>query len=394
MKLNLILIYIIIFCFTSISFADYNKDRLKETKSYLNEIKKQLDEERKQINKIENTRKSIALKVDNLNETLRIQSRMINDLNFEADKLKGEVSELEKETTRLNNEIAVIKDSVETGNIYLIDNIEFVSIKLLLFTKESRDTVKNMEILENVNTVLMRKAEEISEKSARLKAVKTEKEVKSRDVDHLIRVKQRLVNEYNNEKITLRQLVSVMEQDKENKLEYIKILNDKQEAFKAKLDRINKQIEESRKKEKSSSGDSTAFGKLKGNMDWPMSGNIIEFFGPKKVEGFDGTIQNKGIKISPAKHGEVRVVFDGAVRYVDNIRGFGNLIIVGHPGAYYTLYANLDRVNVETGNNVVKGQALGIVPVDQDAETPYLYFEIRKNNEALNPSEWLKPVRR
>ncbi|MGE4497152.1 MAG: murein hydrolase activator EnvC [Deferribacterales bacterium] len=380
--------------FAAYASADYYEDRLKETKGYLSDIKKRLDEERRQIDKIENTKKTVALKVDNLNETLDVQSRMIAELSNESDKLRKDIQALDKETGRLNSEIAKIKDSVETSNIYLIDNIEFVNIKLLLFTKESRDTIKNMEIVENINTILMKKADEISVKSARLEAVKNEKETKSRDIEHLLRMKQRLVNEYSVEKTKLNQLVAVMEQDKESKREYIKILGRKQKDFEKKMDRIRVQLEENRKKEKADEGDATLFGRLKGKMDWPLEGEIVEFFGPKKVEGFQGTIQNKGIKVSPSKHGDVRAVFEGTVKYVDNIRGFGNLVIIGHPGAYYTLYANMSRVSVQTGGNVASGQAIGAVSVDRQAETPYLYFEIRKHNEALNPAEWLKPVRR
>lgn len=374
--------------------ADYYEDRLKETRSYLTDIKKRLDEERRQIDKIDNTKKTVALKVDNLNETLDVQGKMISELTGESVQLRREVQALERETKTLNSEIATIRDSVETSNIYLIDNIEYVNIKLLLFTKESRDTIKNMEIVENINTILMKKADEIATKSARLRQIKDEKEGKSRDIEHLLRMKQRLVDEYNTEKTKLNQLVAVMEQDKESKREYIKILSRKQQDFEKKMDRIRVQLEENRKKEKADEGDATLFGRLKGKMDWPLEGEIIEFFGPKKVEGFQGTIQNKGIKISPSKHGDVRAVSEGTVKYVDNIRGFGNLVIVGHPGAYYSLYANMGRVNVQTGNNVAAGQAIGSVAVDQQPETPYLYFEIRKHNEALNPAEWLKPVRR
>ncbi|MCD8493576.1 MAG: hypothetical protein LRY51_17725 [Geovibrio sp.] len=95
-------------------------------------------------------------------------------------------------------------------------------------------------------------------------------------------MKQRLVDEYNTEKTKLNQLVAVMEQDKESKREYIKILSRKQQDFEKKMDRIRVQLEENRKKEKADEGDATLFGRLKGKMDWPLEGEIIEFFGPKK----------------------------------------------------------------------------------------------------------------
>lgn len=374
--------------------AQYYEDRLKETTNYLKDIKKQLDEERRQIDKIEDTKKSVALKVANLNESLKAQADVIASLNLDAERIDKEVKSLEAESRKLNGEIAKIKDSIETSNIYLIDNTDFVNVKLLLFTKESRDTVKNMELVENINTILMARADEIKTKSDRLEQIKEESSRRLRDVEHLIRVRANVVKEYNTEKIKLNQLAAVMEHDRESKQEYIKILADKQKDFESKLDRIRKQLEESKKQEKAQAADSSAFGKLKGTMDWPMQGAIIEFFGPKKVEGFQGTINNNGIKIRPDKHGEVRAVTEGTVRYVDNIRGFGNLVIVGHAGSYYTLYANMAGVSVQTGEKIAPSQVIGLVSVDLQADTPYLYFEIRRGNQAINPTEWLKPIRR
>ncbi|MCD8493578.1 MAG: hypothetical protein LRY51_17735 [Geovibrio sp.] len=70
--------------------ADYYEDRLKETRSYLTDIKKRLDEERRQIDKIDNTKKTVALKVDNLNETLDVQGKMISELTGESVQLRRE----------------------------------------------------------------------------------------------------------------------------------------------------------------------------------------------------------------------------------------------------------------------------------------------------------------
>lgn len=172
----------------------------------------------------------------------------------------------------------------------------------------------------------------------------------------------------------------------------MRLLKEKQEEFENKLDRIRKKIEREKEKEEEKKADSSGFASLKGKLDWPVRGTVIEHFGPKKVKGFKGTIQNKGIKIRPGKSGEIRTVYGGTVKYVDTIRGFGNLVIVRHPDSYFTLYANMDRVNVTVGQELAKGQAIGTVGVDLGGVESYLYFEIRRHNVAVNPAEWLKPL--
>ena len=45
---------------------------------------------------------------------------------------------------------------------------------------------------------------------------------------------------------------------------------------------------------------------------------------------------------------------------------------------------------MESGKKVSQGEALGDIIVDKDMENPYLYFELRKKDMALNPALWFK----
>ncbi|WP_273266865.1 murein hydrolase activator EnvC family protein, partial [Flexistipes sinusarabici] len=133
----------------------------------------------------------------------------------------------------------------------------------------------------------------------------------------------------------------------------------------------------------------SVFAKAKGTLPWPAEGKVIEEFGPKKIEGFRGKVFNKGIKIALESEG-VKSVFDGTVKYVDWIRGYGNIIIVKHDKNYYTLYANLDKIYVSTGQEVLGGEQIGSINIYSGNKKSTLYFEVRKQNEAVNPSLWLK----
>ena len=56
------------------------------------------------------------------------------------------------------------------------------------------------------------------------------------------------------------------------------------------------------------------------------------------------------------------------------------------------MYAGLDNIAVRKGDKVKTGQRLGHIYSDaDDGERPVLHFELRREKQKLNPSEWVKP---
>lgn len=121
---------------------------------------------------------------------------------------------------------------------------------------------------------------------------------------------------------------------------------------------------------------------------WPLGGKVIEKFGTKKIDGFKGVVHKKGIKIKPSEN-QVSSVYDGVVMHTDTAWGLGWFVIIEHYGGYYSLYANLDEIIVDKDQKVHAGEILGTIDIDRGTNTPYLYFEIRIHDKAVDPMEWL-----
>ncbi len=115
---------------------------------------------------------------------------------------------------------------------------------------------------------------------------------------------------------------------------------------------------------------------------WPVSGRVISGFGT----GVNGE-RNDGINIV-ANHGTpFRAAEAGTVSYVGNeLRGFGNLLLIQHDNGFVTAYAHADRVTVERGQRVQAGQFVGYLGSTGDVSEPQLHFEIRQGTRPVNPS--------
>jgi murein DD-endopeptidase MepM/ murein hydrolase activator NlpD len=119
---------------------------------------------------------------------------------------------------------------------------------------------------------------------------------------------------------------------------------------------------------------------------WPVQGRIVSDFGPKP-----GGLHNDGINIAAARGTAVNAAENGVVVYAGNeLRGFGNLLLVRHADGWVTAYGHCDQLLVRRGQQVRRGQAIARVGATGNVRTPQLHFEVRRGTRPVNPNEFLE----
>jgi murein DD-endopeptidase MepM/ murein hydrolase activator NlpD len=114
---------------------------------------------------------------------------------------------------------------------------------------------------------------------------------------------------------------------------------------------------------------------------WPVRGKVISTFG-SKAKG----LRNDGINIAAPHGAPVRAAEGGVVAYAGNeLRGFGNLLLIKHADGWVTAYAHNDVLLVKRGEAVAKGQIIARVGNSGSVATPQLHFEIRQGKRAVDP---------
>jgi murein DD-endopeptidase MepM/ murein hydrolase activator NlpD len=122
-----------------------------------------------------------------------------------------------------------------------------------------------------------------------------------------------------------------------------------------------------------------------GQFAWPVQGKVIGAFGTMK----DGT-KNDGVNIAAPAGAPVVAAADGVVAYAGNeLRGFGNMILIRHDGGYVTAYAHNASLLVKKGDKVKRGQTIARVGATGAVFGPQLHFEIRKGTEPVDPMTFL-----
>jgi septal ring factor EnvC (AmiA/AmiB activator) len=131
---------------------------------------------------------------------------------------------------------------------------------------------------------------------------------------------------------------------------------------------------------------SRAFASLKGQMKYPVKGELMNRYGSPREEG--GAVW-KGLFIRASTGQSVHAVADGRVVYADWLRGFGNLLILDHGGGYMSLYGNNEGLLRQLGDRVRAGDAVAQVGATGGVEESGLYFELRRDGKPFDPVKWV-----
>ena len=118
---------------------------------------------------------------------------------------------------------------------------------------------------------------------------------------------------------------------------------------------------------------------------WPVKGKLLSSFGAK-----EGGLHNDGINIAAKEGAPVKAAENGVIAYAGNeLRGFGNLLLIKHANGYVTAYAHNATLLVSRGDKVKKGQDIATVGSTGNVSTPQLHFELRKGKKPLDPRKHL-----
>ncbi|HEV2558523.1 MAG TPA: peptidoglycan DD-metalloendopeptidase family protein [Microvirga sp.] len=115
---------------------------------------------------------------------------------------------------------------------------------------------------------------------------------------------------------------------------------------------------------------------------WPARGRIIA--------GFGANGGNEGINIAVPEGTPVKAAEAGTVTYAgDEVKGYGNLILVRHDNGYVSAYAHNSALQVKRGERVKRGQVIATSGQTGNVTSPQLHFEIRKGQTAVDPTKYL-----
>jgi septal ring factor EnvC (AmiA/AmiB activator) len=131
-------------------------------------------------------------------------------------------------------------------------------------------------------------------------------------------------------------------------------------------------------------------GVLREGLSWPVRGEVIRRFGTIRERDTGARLTSNGVEIRAGLGAPIGAAADGIIAHVGWLRGFGRIVIVDHGEGHHTLNAHLSSATVARGDEVRKGDTIGLVGDTESINGPKLYFELRARGRPKDPIPYMR----
>jgi len=123
---------------------------------------------------------------------------------------------------------------------------------------------------------------------------------------------------------------------------------------------------------------------------WPVEGRLMSGFA-QRTDPFSGEgAFHTGVDISAPTGTPIHATADGIVIQAEMVAGgYGRLVRIDHGGAVQTYYAHMSKINVHVGQEVRRGDIVGLVGSSGRVTAPHLHYEVRMGGAPVNPYRYL-----
>jgi septal ring factor EnvC (AmiA/AmiB activator) len=398
-------LFFFVFC-TGLAFGQ----SLNELRSKKQKTSEEIQYTNKLLEEARKNERSTVTKLNLLNKQIELRNSLISGINAEVDALSGYIDDNAWVVQQLSNDLGEIKaDYAEMVRLAQKNRSSYDKIMFVLSANSFNQAYKRMsylrqytdyrrkqaEIILSLKDLIEKKVAELEKQRAMKRSVLQEKQNETNQLNREKQQQNKYINELKGQQNELRKKLRQQQQIEEQLSREIERIIE-EEARKA----MQKQDVGKTKQTGSVSGGMALtpeqklvagkFEKNRGRLPWPVErGVITDRFGVhahpimKNIQ-----IKNNGIDITTARGMAVRAVFDGEVSRVFVVSG-GNMAVIVRHGSYLTVYSNLTNIRVKAGEKVTTKQEIGTVYSDPDDGKSVLKFQIWKENQKLDPEDWI-----
>lgn len=340
------------------------EEDIKQKKQARDEERKKEEIFRKEIKRIDTALSSLISRQREIRKKLKIAQRNIQIASKSLYIARDVVNSRETDFRKTINDAWTWRSSfrlisLENNDIDLKDVVEYKKRQYDLACKNEQmcqEALKRWQLAKNELTELETKLEENLKQQRDLKEEK--KKLLTNATAHRIAIEEE-IKSLNETATALNNMIL--------KLERSKKLTEEQIEREAQLKKMVSQ--------------------LKGNIPWPVQGEVVLKFGKNRRNDIEAPLISNGIRIKTSPRSCVRAVSKGECIFAGNFRSYGQMVVLDHGGAFYTIYGMLDKISVSEGGVVKAGDKVGVSGNDNDST---IYFEIRVDGQPVDPLQWLE----
>ncbi|HEN3579002.1 TPA: murein hydrolase activator EnvC [Yersinia enterocolitica] len=396
--------------------ADAPAAKTADNKTQLKTIQQDIAEKEKSVQQQKQQRSALLDQLKQQENTIAQASRSLRETQATLTELDKDISSLTASISKLQTQQSQQQNLLSKQLDAAFKQGQHSGLQLILSGEESQRSERILAYFSYLNEARQKSIEELKQTRTDLSVEKKTLEQKKNQqkvlLDEQKAQQQKLEEARTARKKTLTSLEASLEKDQQGLAELKlnesrlrdQIAKAEREA-KARAEReakeaarVRKQVkakEQQAKKtgssykpsesERSLMARTGGLGRPGGQAVWPVRGNVTHRFG----EALQGELRWKGMVISAPEGSEVKAIADGRVLLADWLQGYGLVVVVEHGKGDMSLYGYNQSALVNVGAQVKAGQPIALVGTSGGQGEPSLYFEIRRQGQAVNPQPWL-----
>ncbi|PSN06175.1 murein hydrolase activator EnvC [Siccibacter turicensis] len=382
-----------------------DRDQLKSIQQDIAEKERAVRQQQQQRSKLQEQLKSQDQAIAAASRQLRETEATLTQINAQVAELNASLAKLEKQKAAQERNLAAQLDAAFRQG-------QHTGLQLILSGEESQRGQRLQAYFGYLNQARQ-------ETIAQLKQTREEVDVQKRELEGKQTQQQTLLYEQKAQQVKLEQaraerkktLTSLESSIQQGQQQLSELranesrLRDRiaraEAAAKARAQREAAEAEKVRNRQKEATRKGTTYkpteserslmsrtgglGSPRGQAYWPVRGTLLHRYG----EQLQGELRWKGIVIGASEGTEVKAIADGRVILADWLQGYGLVVVVEHGKGDMSLYGYNQSALVNVGTQVRAGQPIALVGSSGGQGRPSLYFEIRRQGQAVNPQPWL-----
>lgn len=353
----------------------------QNNRTQLDQIRQRIERAQGDLAGKKQTEVKLARELTLLRQTLTRIDKRLAELRKEQRQLQRQIEQLQKAIQKDKQLIRITGKRLEKRLVALYKEGEIGPLKVLFSADSPTELVQQFQYL---TRILHYDRELLEEYRVALVTQQTQltalEKMQGKQQQLLVKEKRQHKDAKDGRQLQDR-LLKHVRRDK-------KRLSQELAELKEKASRLQGLISELEQKPQQKPSDwASGFSSGKGKLNWPVAGKVLIGFGTKKDPVVGTLYESNGFEISTRKNEPILAVADGRVVFADWFKGYGNLLILSHPGGYHTLYAQAEKLERSFGEQVNAGELLGYSGLHGRES---IYFEIRQNGAPVDPTKWLR----
>lgn len=390
---------LLVACFSSIALADLpqiqqqikqQESQIIEKKREQNQLQASLKSQELQLSQVITDLKQTEKDLTEIKSTLRESQQRLNELTKREAEQKQYLTKQLEQLHKKQHESS-LGEQIMNGNVQQEERMKAYAKQLNLLRLQA------LNELQQTRYQIEQQSAAIKEQQKQQQAILNQQKIKQQDLQKVRTQREKTLVAINQDLQKAENKLSVLranenalkqEINQAEKRERERDLAEKQ-AFEQK-----KQSEEKRsnkpyqptEKEKRLMRTAGGLGKPSKQYNKPVNGKILHSYGSVQA----GELRWKGVVIQAPQGSSVKAIANGRVILANWLQGYGQVVVIDHGKGDMSLYGYNQRVMVRSGDLVNAGQAIAEVGNSGGQKQSALYFEIRRQGNAVNPMGWLK----